>query len=86
MLLLAFVFILIALPAFADENCPVKLQESQTQSLIIAQSRDNVEQRLAQAIRANQELGALYDKTDKELKKVKDELAALKPKPESDKK
>lgn len=86
MWILVLAITLLALPAFAEENCPVKLQESQTQSLLIAQSRDQYEQRLAQAIRANQELGALHDKDAAELKKVKEELAKLKPEPKADEK
>lgn len=82
-MLILMLLIILAVPAFAEENCPVKLAESQTQSLVIAQSRDQTEGRLAQAIRANQELGSLYDKAAKDLKKAQDELAALKPKPES---
>lgn len=81
-MLILLLLMLLAVPAFAEDNCPVKLAESQTQSLVIAQSRDQTEARLAQAIRANQELGSLYDKTDKEVKKLKAELATLKPKPE----
>ena len=77
---LVLMFIVVG-SALAADNCPLKLQESQTQSAIIAQSRDATEQRLAQAIRANQELGSLYDKADAELKKLKEQLAALQPKP-----
>lgn len=74
------VLVLLSVNAKADEACPIKLQESQTQSLIIAQSRDQYEQRLAQAIRANHELGAIADKASAEITKLKAELAALKPK------
>ena len=82
MLILILLMILLVAPAYAEENCPVKLAESQTQSLLISQSRNDYEQRLAQAIRANQELGSLYEKASKDLKKAHEELAALKPKAE----
>lgn len=74
------VLCLLSVHAMADDSCPIKLQESQTQSLIIAQSRDQYEQRLAQAIRANHELSGIVDKASAEITKLKAELAALKPK------
>lgn len=68
-------------PTFAAESsCPVQLQEAQTHALLIDQSRDTLEQRLAQAIRANREYGQLHDADTAELKKLRDELAALKAK------
>lgn len=75
----------LALPALAEDACPLKLQESQIHELVVAQSRDRAEQAIAQALRANRELGELHDKAAAELKKVTAELAALKPaKPKED--
>lgn len=89
-LLVLGLFAVLAGPVLADDTCPIKLQESQTQSLIIAQSRDQYEQRLAQAIRANHELGAVADKASAEIVKLKAEIASLKskadePKPDAPK-
>ncbi len=75
-----FVLCLLSFQAMAEDSCPIKLQESQTQSLIVAQSRDQTEQRLAQAIRANHELGTMLEKATAETAKLKADLAALKPK------
>jgi len=63
----------------AQTNCPVQLQDAQTQTLLVAQSRDQYEQRLAQAIRANQDLSRMADAASAEIKKLKEELAKLKP-------
>ena len=80
--LLALVALMLPALALASEpSCPIQLQESQTQSAIIAQSRDPLEQRLAAAIRANREYGQVHDADAAELKKLRDELAALKAKP-----
>jgi hypothetical protein len=47
---------LVSLASAAEQSaCPTQLQESQTQSAIIAQSRDVAEQTLAKALRANKE-------------------------------
>lgn|SRR5574340_727952 len=84
--IIAFALFTIALaflsaPAFAAEaSCPVQLEESHTQSLLIAQSRDQLEQRMAQAIRANREYAQLHEADTTELKKVREEVAALKAK------
>lgn len=79
-LLVLGLFAFLAGPVLADDSCPIKLQESQTQSLIVAQSRDQTEQRLAQAIRANREMGSILDKASAEITKLKAEIASLKPK------
>lgn len=75
MRLLTPVFLILSLctlPAFAEQAaCPVQLAEAQTQTLLVAQSRDSLEQRLAQAIRANQELARAHDAVQAELKKAK---------------
>lgn len=84
----AFMFFMVALlmgPVLAAEpvqpNCPVQLHDAQTQTLLVAQSRDQYEQRLAQAIRANQDLSRMADAASAEVKKLKEELAKLKPAP-----
>lgn len=78
---------LFTIAAFAAETpCPIQLEESHTQSLLIAQSRDQLEQRLAQAIRANHELSQHVDRLTAEHKKLTDDLKALQaPKPEAPK-
>lgn len=79
--LLALVALTLPTVTLASEpSCPIQLQESQTQSAIIAQSRDSVEQRLAAAIRANREYGQVHDADTAELKKLREEVAALKAK------
>lgn len=64
---------LCALPVLAAEpaSCPIQLQESQTHALLVDQSRDSLEQRLAQAIRANQELAKAHDAAQAEIAKLK---------------
>ncbi len=74
------VLALVSVQAQEKVSCPTQLQESQTQTLLVGQSRDQYEQRLAQAIRANRELSQMYDVTATELKRVTEELAKLKPK------
>ncbi len=67
----------------AQQNCPIQLHDAQTQTLLVAQSRDQYEQRLAQAIRANQDWSRMADAASAEVKKLKEELEKLKPsKPE----
>lgn len=63
----------------AQSNCPVQLHDAQTQTLLVAQSRDQYEQRLAQAIRANQDLSRMNDAASAEIKKLREEVAKLKP-------
>jgi hypothetical protein len=73
-LVIVAVSLLIALTTYAaaaEPNvCPIQLQESQTQSAIIAQSRDVTEQTLAKALRANKELSGLYSEAQKEIKRL----------------
>lgn len=80
---LLMVMMLITAQAQANDTavCPIQLQDAQTQTLLVAQSRDQYEQRLAQAIRANQDLSRMADAASAEIKKLKDELAKLKPAP-----
>lgn len=73
LMLPVFLILILCTPVLAEQaNCPVQLQEAQTQTLLVAQSRDSYEQRLAQAIRANQELSKVNDALQAELKKAKE--------------
>ncbi len=82
-ILVLAIALLIPSLALADQAaCPIQLQESQTQTLVVAESRNATEQRLAVAIRANKELSDLYSKALEHVTKIEKELAALKAKDE----
>lgn len=87
LVVIAIVLLLPTLVLSADQSaCPVQLQEAQTQTLVVAESRNATEQRLAVAIRANKELAGLYDKALAHVTAIENELAALKAPKESDEK
>lgn len=86
--LLGFALFSIALsvPVLAAEpSCPTQLEEARTHAALVAQSREQLEMRLAQAIRGNHELSAMAERLSAQNKKLSDEVAALKPKPEAPK-
>lgn len=68
----------------AEPSCPAQLDEAQTHAALIAQSREQVELRLSQAIRGNRELSALAERLTAQNKKLSDELASLKPQPKAE--
>lgn len=88
-LLLLTIFTILAFPALSltaeQAACPVQLQEAQTQTLVVAESRDLTEQKLARAIRANRELSQAYEKSLAHVTKLEKELAELKAKAEEKK-
>lgn len=65
----------------AEPSCPSQLDEAHTHAALIAQSREQTEMRLSQAIRGNRELSALAERLSAQNKKLSDELALLKPQP-----
>lgn len=67
-----------------EPSCPSQLDEAHTHAALIAQSREQVEMRLSQAIRGNRELSALAERLTAQNKKLSDELASLKPQPKAE--
>jgi cell division protein FtsB len=67
-----------SIPAWAADSCPLQLDEARIQVKLAGESREGIEARLAQAIRANGELGRAFDTLSQENMKLKAEIDALK--------
>lgn len=82
---LSLLAVLPSLAHAAEPSCPSQLDEAHTHAALIAQSREQTELRLSQAIRGNRELSALAERLTAQNKKLSDELASLRPQPEAPK-